>query len=581
MTDNVIDDNDCLNIEDGMPLFDDCKYVEEYNCILNESCGLNVLHLNIRGLYSKLDSLKTLLDDINNVRYSLDVIMICETWMKQEQCSLCNLEGYILYTRPRLHKKGGGIAIYVKEDIESGLLSADSEFQSDGETECLTVKIKTKLGSKSSSLVISEVYRVPNSSEVIFLDRYSELVRKLKEHSKHILLAGDFNIDLMQVNHRSSTMKFFENNLDDFLVPTITLPTRVTHATATLIDNIFVDCQTLGYQHHSYVLKDPISDHYPCVLSLNTRPSRSKIKPIIMTRHLNDKNVTKVKAKLATEDWSNLLNLSCNEGFNNFHKKFKNILDEICPEKLVNVTKKRLKVEWVTAGLVISGKNLKRMHNNIRNKNDIEKYKTYRRILHSTQRRAKTFYYENKISEINGDSRKLWQLMSKLMGKNNDKSCNIEKLEINNIVKLDKQEISKCFGQYFSKVGKDFQSKIPVTNTDHKSYLKQPKQENSVFLDPTNIYEIKRIILELPNKTSCGLDGISNILLKKVVNEILQPLEIIFQKSIEEGIFPTLMKQANCILLLVSMRYNMLFLVQSTRILVIPSVCYSQCGEIY
>ena len=46
------------------------------------------------------------------------------------------------------------------------------------------------------------------------------------------------------------------------------------------------------------------------------------------------------------------------------------------------------------------------------------------------------------------------------------------------------------------------------------------------------------------NKTSTGYDGISNKLLKGIKNSIITPLAIIFNQSMNQGIFPTAMKEA-------------------------------------
>ena len=59
--------------------------------------------------------------------------------------------------------------------------------------------------------------------------------------------------------------------------------------------------------------------------------------------------------------------------------------------------------------------------------------------------------------------------------------------------------------------------------------------------------EIEKLIDLLPNKTSSGFDDISNNLLKELKHSISLPLEIIFNKSIVEGIFPERMKLADVV----------------------------------
>ena len=80
-----------------------------------------------------------------------------------------------------------------------------------------------------------------------------------------------------------------------------------------------------------------------------------------------------------------------------------------------------------------------------------------------------------------------------------------------------------------------------------EAYLKSLNQHHtSMFLHPTT-NEILTLIKNLPNKRSSGYDNISNLLLKSLATQISVPLEIIFNKSIEEGIFPTNMKKADIV----------------------------------
>ena len=59
--------------------------------------------------------------------------------------------------------------------------------------------------------------------------------------------------------------------------------------------------------------------------------------------------------------------------------------------------------------------------------------------------------------------------------------------------------------------------------------------------------DIEKIINSLPAKTSSGHDGISNKLLKDLNHTISYPLSIIFNQSLESGIFPDKMKIAEII----------------------------------
>ena len=60
-------------------------------------------------------------------------------------------------------------------------------------------------------------------------DKLDTLVHKLSfEKNKKIFIAGDFNFDLLKMT-------------SNFLLPTITLPTKINTLNDTLIDNIFTN----------------------------------------------------------------------------------------------------------------------------------------------------------------------------------------------------------------------------------------------------------------------------------------------------------------------------------------------------
>ena len=100
----------------------------------------------------------------------------------------------------------------------------------------------------------------------------------------------------------------------------------------------------------------------------------------------------------------------------------------------------------------------------------------------------------------------------------------------------------------FPELERNMLKKIPKPNKDIKHYLKLI-QENvkTMYMTPTTKYEIEKLIGGLENKTSSGHDHVSNILLKKLKKSLLVPLEIIFNLSISEGVFPHLMKSADVI----------------------------------
>ena len=68
---------------------------------------------------------------------------------------------------------------------------------------------------------------------------FNDIVAKINDEKKICYLAGDFNIDLLKSETNSDTKDFFDTLTSNLFVPHITLPTRITNRSQTLIDNIF------------------------------------------------------------------------------------------------------------------------------------------------------------------------------------------------------------------------------------------------------------------------------------------------------------------------------------------------------
>ena len=59
--------------------YDSCDYVDLEESVAIGTGDLVVMQLNIRGLYSKIGKLKTLLNDCTTGK-KVDIILLCETW---------------------------------------------------------------------------------------------------------------------------------------------------------------------------------------------------------------------------------------------------------------------------------------------------------------------------------------------------------------------------------------------------------------------------------------------------------------------------------------------------------------------
>ena len=317
-----------------------------------------------------------------------------------------------------------------------------------------------------------------------------------------------------------------------------------------MIDNILIDHKH-GEQHNSYVVIDDTSDHLPCISIVKNVLINNHTKVRIESRDTREKNIKQLKAKLSDINWDSILNTNdVNEMTDSFHTILCQEIEKFCPKtsRILNYSKLR-REPWLSNGIMKSIKRAKVLYKDtlINGCSDdiIERYKEYNCMLQRVKRQAKRKYYFDKCIEFRSDTKKLWQTINSLCGKQNDKTNVITCLRIDNIRNYNSKSIANEFSKHFATVGRTYAEKIPCSKTNIDTYLtKLQSNKGSIFLQPTNPLEIKRLIGKLPNKGSSGFDNIDNIMLKKLGPEVATQISIIANASMTQGIFPDLMKNA-------------------------------------
>ena len=144
------------------------------------------------------------------------------------------------------------------------------------------------------------------------------------------------------------------------------------------------------------------------------------------------------------------------------------------------------------------------------------KYKAYRNKLKGIIRRGRIKYLHDKCVDFRQDSKRLWQLVNKLIGKENNKTHVIESIRTGNLLKYDPYSITNTFCEFFSTVGEKYAEKFKTTKEETQTYLEKiERNSKTLFLHPCTQNEVETLIKNLPYKTSSGHDNISNVLLKK------------------------------------------------------------------
>ena len=201
--------------------------------------------------------MKSLIEERTENKYP-DIILLCETWYSKNSPTP-EIEGYNSVHKYREHKKGGGVAVLISENLNYKL-RPDLETSSQVFKHCI---IEVKL--KTENIICYSGYRTPNTDTEVFLKEYEKIVENINRTIKTKVVMGlDHNLDLLNYGKHCPTREFVYINENNNLVPGITKLTRIMNTSATLIDNIFVS-DTYVPMTCSQIIIDDISDHLQLV----------------------------------------------------------------------------------------------------------------------------------------------------------------------------------------------------------------------------------------------------------------------------------------------------------------------------
>ena len=346
------DDSSDLNEIHGSSAIDPdcyecCDYVHKY--VMNPS-DLSIVQLNVRGIISKSSKILNFLNDT----LEADIILLCETWLTPFSPTII-IPGYEFYHIDRQNKRGGGVGILIKREIRHSL-----DVKLKFESECfenINLLIELKNGKR---LLVSSMYRPPNTDAREFVDEYGTLLSKMKKIPNCDIVIGlDHNMDFMKSNVHRLTSEFISLNLDLLMMPLITRPTRITNSTATLIDNIIVDQSMLDLCTSNVLIED-ISDHLPSVVSITGLKLSKKEKVKITSRDTRKQNVDALLDSMNRTDWTKFITEDVNSSFNMLQTELSKKLDHFVPFCTYEVNQKNLRWEkWITPGLLNSIKTSK------------------------------------------------------------------------------------------------------------------------------------------------------------------------------------------------------------------------------
>ncbi|KAK4830434.1 hypothetical protein QYF61_011142 [Mycteria americana] len=213
---NVCSLNLYFSLSKGHPQADHQTDTQSLYRSFATSSQLKCLYTNARSMGNKNEELEAIVHQEN-----YDMVAITETWWGDSHNWSAAMDGYKLFRRDRRGRRGGGVALYVRECLDS--LELDD---GDDRVECLWVRIRGK--ANKADIVVGVCYRPPNQDEEtdeLFYKQLGEASRSLA-----LVLVGDFNLQDVcwkyNTAERKQSRRFLERVADNFLTQLVSEPTR-------------------------------------------------------------------------------------------------------------------------------------------------------------------------------------------------------------------------------------------------------------------------------------------------------------------------------------------------------------------
>ena len=529
---------------------------------------LNIFSTNAEFITNKFDAFQSRV-----LETKPEIIAVVESGTQERQNSSyympspsLNIEGYILHRKDNITEIKGGILVYTDEKLQISevsckkLRNASSEFQ---ENILLNIKIADK------SVLFGAFYRKGKSSPA-----NNKCLRNLfniaSEKFDNIISCGDFNYPSINWKERlvndtaySESYKFYDCLLDNNLIQHVTDFTRKRGTDEpSLLDLIITeDTQTQVGPSIEYAAPLGKSDH--CVLqwrylvAINDEENDNNQEAVPVPRlNYNKGDYVTFRKHCSETDWENLLvngneQADLDDMVELFYDALGSMEKETIPEYTENGNKSKNKPPWLKkSGL----KAIKRKYHAWKRFQTTKSHQAYQKYIKERNkttkdlRSAKRFYEQKIASECKANPKAFFKY-NNYKQKTKSNHIRLYKDNISNTLIIDDQENADKLNEYYKTVftAETDEPELILNASSHLLFDEQPAEPFDCNIEPPNTSmnnisitkdEIYAIIKDIDvNKSSSPL-CIHPRLLKEAAAELVEPIYIIFNKSLQQAKLP-------------------------------------------
>ena len=230
--------------------------------------SFSILSLNCQSLNAKFDQINIKVQQLRSEGHEFKVICLQETWLSDDsETALFQIQEYNLVQHGKQCSAHGGLAIYISTKLNFSTVDININSQV-WEGQFIEISnIET-----NKTLIIGNLYRPPHNTNDLyqtFINEFIPILEHLQRVNREVIIAGDFNIDLLKINENATLGDYFNSLVAQSCFPQITLPTRFSDRNCTIIDNFLCKLTHNFKPSTTGILISRISDHLPYFIFLD------------------------------------------------------------------------------------------------------------------------------------------------------------------------------------------------------------------------------------------------------------------------------------------------------------------------
>ena len=493
-----------------------------------------------------------------------DIIMVQETWIKEDVCPpFLELEGYNAIAQGYRCTTHGGLITYIKSHLTATKIN---KCPKSNIWEGLLLKVNNENEKSTPNVLVANIYKPPhnnNNKENIeqFIREIQPVMKYINDTKSEAIMGGDWNINILKVNENTAFSDFLDTMFNNSLYPKITMPTRFATRSATLLDNFYCKFSEHSENATAGIIMSGISDHLPYFVCFNNFTKRKSSNTKFVKCKVNKpKAIEKFITELKNTNIYNSLDHALESGPDQNYDKLINTIttlkDKHLPYRFVKFNKHKHKdSKWIDYSIINSIKKRDQKYHKLKcmNPNDPE-YLTlkhnlsiYNGILKKLIRESKMAYYHKTFETYKHDIKNTWKTISSILCKSSKKNNPIKEIKISNKISTNLKDICNGFNAFFVNIGPKLATDIRTNNNvTYSTYLKKVISSEFHFELITED-DIMKLVKSLKPKPSAGYDGLSLKMLKLISPHVVKPLTLIVNQSLFTGIFPEKLKIAKVI----------------------------------